>query len=218
MPTVLMVALAATGAGLVAFLVLRGRGQKPAPKVPAVRPTEPRAAPPGPRQNWLLGRSGPVAGKAYHLGSRTATIGRAPTNFIQIEDPSVSRVHAQLDCSGPRVVISGFKDGHAVIVNGQVIDTYTLQTGDEVAIGSASFRYEAAGEFGDNAGLGRKAATTAARAETRDANSAEFQEMLRGKLEEANWDVAAAAKSLGVEPDFLEQLIKLHGMQPPPSA
>lgn len=68
-------------------------------------------------------------GKSYKIG-------RAEASDIQIDDPSVSRVHAMLTVSNTGVVVSDLTSTNGTFVNGKKISIpYDLRTGDIVDIG-----------------------------------------------------------------------------------
>lgn len=86
----------------------------------------------------LLIVKGPNTGVAYQLTDRTR-IGRLGENEIQVPDPNVSRIHAEIirEADGLTVYDRGSKNG--VIVNGEEVAEKVLQPGDEMTIGCASF-------------------------------------------------------------------------------
>ncbi len=45
----------------------------------------------GSKRNWLEGTAGAVAGRHFHIGERTVTLGRKPQNFIQVAGRSLDR-------------------------------------------------------------------------------------------------------------------------------
>jgi len=71
---------------------------------------------------------------------RTLRIGRAPDNDIVVDDPGVSRHHAELrnDAGGFRIVDLASHNG--TVVNGRRATDTPLSEGDVVGIGSARFR------------------------------------------------------------------------------
>jgi signal transduction histidine kinase len=86
----------------------------------------------------------PLAGdpRAFELGSR-AVVGRDPACEVCVEDPSVSRRHAEfrlLEDGSWQVVDLGSK--HGVIVRGEKTQSAILAHGDEVRIGLACFRFQ----------------------------------------------------------------------------
>ena len=86
---------------------------------------------------------GPVT---YPLDNPTTSIGRRPTNDIVLEDPSVSRAHAQIarrEDGSFEVCDLGGK--WPVRVNGRLASRHALQDGDRIEIGQTAlvFRLQA---------------------------------------------------------------------------
>jgi pSer/pThr/pTyr-binding forkhead associated (FHA) protein len=204
-PALVIAVLLVLGVGAVVF-------RKRAPAPPS--PPESRGAE-AIRRNWLVGIGGPVEGRSFHVGSRTVTIGRAPTNFVQIEDPGVSRVHAQVSIRDGAAYVARTKPGHRLLVNGQDAATTRLAPGDELQIGTARFVFRERVENAVDAGLGRKAAGAETREATLGAGSAQFVQMLRTALEQTGWDVDAAAARLGLQASLLRHLMDEHQLRPP---
>lgn len=90
----------------------------------------------------LLTIWGTNAGVKYELAERTR-IGRLGENEIQVSDPNVSRVHAEIIQHGDvyTIVDRGSKNG--VLVNGQEVTEKDLRPNDEIVIGNAAFVYDA---------------------------------------------------------------------------
>lgn len=88
----------------------------------------------------LLIARGPSTGVSYELGDRTR-IGRLGENEIQLPDPNVSRIHAEITRDGDRYVIVDRGSKNGIIVNGAPTAEHTLQPGDQVTIGAVTFAY-----------------------------------------------------------------------------
>src|SRR5688572_12375044 len=84
-------------------------------RIPAGVPSVAAAIPEPPpalavdQHNWLLGVGGSVEGKSWFVGDRTATIGRAAQNAIQVAAPEVSRVHCQVRGDGESLRVCDLK-------------------------------------------------------------------------------------------------------------
>lgn len=89
----------------------------------------------------LLIIKGPNKGVSYLLTDRTR-IGRLGENEIQVSDPNVSRIHAEVirEVDGFTIYDRGSKNG--VEVNSQAVAEQKLKAGDLINIGSASFLYD----------------------------------------------------------------------------
>lgn len=82
-------------------------------------------------------------GKTTHdLSEEKITIGRAPDNSIQIDDPSVSSRHAQLTLSGERYQLKDLGSTNGTRVNGETVTEIFLRPGDHLRFGKIQARYE----------------------------------------------------------------------------
>ncbi len=80
------------------------------------------------------------------------TIGRRRDNTYVLEDPHVSRVHAQLDVRAGRVFVSDLGSSAGTTVNGEPVEgPVALEHGDEVSFGpvSATFVQDGDGRGSD---------------------------------------------------------------------
>ncbi len=81
--------------------------------------------------------------KATHeLTDEKITIGRAPDNLIQIDDPSISGRHARLLLVGERYQLRDLDSTNGTRVNGETITEVFLRVGDRVRFGKVEARYE----------------------------------------------------------------------------
>lgn len=83
------------------------------------------------------------SGDRFVLGESIVTIGRLPDSTITLEDPNVSRQHAEIRPSGTGFVLADLGSTNGTRVNGQRISERTLSDGDEMTFGSTTFRFEA---------------------------------------------------------------------------
>jgi hypothetical protein len=149
------------------------------------------------RKNWLVGVTGEVQGKSYHIGERMVSIGRKPSNFIQINDQDSSRIHCHLKPSPNGMVISDMKSRNGTFVGKTRISApVELSEGDIVKVGTASFRYHRAGDFDRNDAFERKTADASVNAET--SASEGLDSLITRALRDAGGDVEVAAKRLQV--------------------
>jgi hypothetical protein len=93
----------------------------------------------GPR-DWLVlpdGRRVPIA-------DEIVTIGRLPECAIALDDPNVSRRHAQIRRDGSYVVIVDLGSTNGMKVNGVIVREHRLEAGDIITIGTTTLRFEPA--------------------------------------------------------------------------
>lgn len=82
-------------------------------------------------------------GDRFVLGESVVTIGRMPDSVITLEDPNVSRNHAEIRPSGQGFVLADLGSTNGSKINGTKVSERVLQDGDELTFGATSFRFEA---------------------------------------------------------------------------
>lgn len=174
----------------------------------------------GRRRNWLVGIGGEVDGKPYHVGRRTVTIGRKPSNFVQIGDQAVSRIHCQIRAPGSgRPELIDMNSSSGTYLNGDELrpnEPYALEEGDRIEVGNAAvFRYEVVGDYDQNFGVssaksaGRKFETS-----TKVNSGPDWRETIEREIEAADGDLKRAANNMGVELDVFLKMMEQAGMNP----
>ncbi|HEY1582952.1 MAG TPA: FHA domain-containing protein [Chthoniobacterales bacterium] len=79
---------------------------------------------------------------SHELSEERITIGRAPDNMIQINDPSVSGRHAQLSLIGERYQLKDLASTNGTRVNSELVTDVFLRVGDRLRFGKVEARYE----------------------------------------------------------------------------
>ena len=79
---------------------------------------------------------------AHELTEALVTIGRAPDNAIQIDDPSVSGHHAQLHQVGETFHLQDLESTNGTRVNGETMTSVALRVGDRIRFGKVEARFE----------------------------------------------------------------------------
>ena len=82
-------------------------------------------------------------GDRFVLGETVVTIGRMPDSVITLEDPNVSRNHAEIRPQGGGFVIADLGSTNGTKINGVKVSERVLQDGDELTFGATSLRFEA---------------------------------------------------------------------------
>lgn len=95
-----------------------------------------------------VGGSGPgtlvlPSGERMVLGEETVTIGRMPGSTIVLNDPNVSRNHAEIRPQGTGYVLVDLKSTNGSRVNGARVATHDLREGDTLSFGNTVVRFEA---------------------------------------------------------------------------
>jgi len=82
----------------------------------------------------------------YELTEELNTIGRAPENSIQLDEPSVSGRHAELALTAENVYLKDLGSTNGTLVNDRPVTDVPLRAGDRIRFGKveAYFEYEVA--------------------------------------------------------------------------
>ncbi len=91
------------------------------------------------RQLLVTTLSGPIS---HELTEDVITIGRAPDNLIQLDDPSVSGRHARFELIGEDYHLKDLASTNGTRVNGQPIQSILLRHGDRIRFGKVEASFE----------------------------------------------------------------------------
>jgi pSer/pThr/pTyr-binding forkhead associated (FHA) protein len=83
-----------------------------------------------------------ISGTAHELVEELVTIGRAPDNIIQLEDPSVSSRHAELRVADKTYQLRDLGSTNGTMVNGNAASEIMLRHGDRIRFGGIQARFE----------------------------------------------------------------------------
>ena len=101
---------------------------------------QPVAPPPLQRQSELVLR---MADGEYRFPvTDGATLGRGLDNTIVLDDPRVSRRHAQLRSVNGRWMVSDHQSTNGTFVNGMRVGEHPLNPGDIVSLGGLELRFQ----------------------------------------------------------------------------
>jgi pSer/pThr/pTyr-binding forkhead associated (FHA) protein/tetratricopeptide (TPR) repeat protein len=95
-------------------------------------------APPRP---YLRGTQGPTRGVEIDLEDGECGVGRDPSLYLVIDDPSMSRLHARMIVRGGRTNLVDMRSSNGTFVNNKRIDSAELSSGDVVRFGNMEFKY-----------------------------------------------------------------------------
>ncbi|MEG6522143.1 DUF3662 and FHA domain-containing protein [Desulfotomaculum sp. 1211_IL3151] len=84
----------------------------------------------------LIVEEGADLGKEFPLSAIRSSIGRRDTCDIVLNDNSISRRHAQIEKNNDGFYISDLNSTNGTHVNGLLIDTYKLASGDVITLGN----------------------------------------------------------------------------------
>jgi len=94
----------------------------------------------------LIVQKGANKGASYELADEPVTLGRDLTCHIQVPDPRISRHHARIAREADRWVLTDLDSRNGTLVNATPIETHTLASLDEIAIGDTVLLFVADAE------------------------------------------------------------------------
>ena len=83
-------------------------------------------------------------GRRVGIADEVVTIGRLPECAVVLDDPNVSRRHAQLRREGDGVVLVDLGSTNGTKVNGVLVRERHLNPGDAIMVGTTTMRFEPA--------------------------------------------------------------------------
>ncbi|MGK3993058.1 sigma 54-interacting transcriptional regulator [Sorangium sp. So ce1024] len=90
--------------------------------------------------------AGPDRGAHRRLGPGKVRVGTAPGCDVRLRDPTVSRVHCELEVHGEGVRITDLESTNGTLVDGVRVHDAELTAGGTVSVGETVLRLELAGE------------------------------------------------------------------------
>lgn len=89
---------------------------------------------------YLIQISGRETGQMYNLSGQVVKVGRDPTCQILLDDPHVSRFHAEIICRpGNQVIIRDLGSTNGIFVNGKKVSEQSLLDGDKIKVGTRHY-------------------------------------------------------------------------------
>ncbi len=92
--------------------------------------------------HWLTVIAGYEVGHRYTLSKEQGTIGRRPSNAIQVLDAEVSRVHCRYHVANDRLEIADLDSSNGTFVNGTPVERCELSSGEFLKVGTTVLKYE----------------------------------------------------------------------------
>ncbi len=87
--------------------------------------------------------AGPHSGRRYSLPSSGVRLGRGTDNEVVLEDPRVSRNHAEVFMRGNEWALRDLGSTNGTYVNGYGIRERALESGDRISLGGVEFVFHA---------------------------------------------------------------------------
>ena len=84
----------------------------------------------------LVVRKGPQPGERFFVDRPRLTIGRDPKSDVFLNDITVSRTHAVVECAAGRVTVRDGGSLNGTYLNGAIVDEAVLHDGDVLQIGT----------------------------------------------------------------------------------
>lgn len=125
----------------------------PQPAAPAASPGQVRPAPPAPtavRAVQEPARYLEVAGTSVALRGDRTVIGRGLEADVRIDDPGVSRRHAEVRVRGGQVVVADLGSTNGIVLGGRRVDSAPLVDGTAFELGSTSIVFRTARREGSD--------------------------------------------------------------------
>lgn len=92
----------------------------------------------GDTQAYILFLSGPLVGKLHALQDGETVLGRSDEATIKINDSRISRRHVSLKVGDNGTIIADLGSTNGTYVNGNKVQSHTLQDGDKIQISSTT--------------------------------------------------------------------------------
>lgn len=153
---------------------------------------------------------GAQIGELYKLARARTVVGRSPDSDLRLEEPGLSREHAELLVESGRLIVRDLGSKNGTYVNGNRVETHELRDGDQVVLGAATLLVfthrdgiERAYSSGRSHAAVRGAATVALRSEV-------FMECLAQEISFSRRHAAPLALML-LEVDGYADLANRHG-------
>lgn len=88
---------------------------------------------------WLEGLGPPVTGQRFELNEFPFRLGRGSTCQLYINDPQISREHAEIRYQAGRFVLRDLNSVNGTLLNGQRVIEAVLLPGDRLRLGESEF-------------------------------------------------------------------------------
>lgn len=90
----------------------------------------------------LIVTAGPLRGAMFPLGHETTSIGRLPECDVCVSDRHVSGHHATIRLEGGSYLLRDLNSRHGTMLNGEYVESATLEQGDEIKVGPVTLMFE----------------------------------------------------------------------------
>ena len=105
---------------------------------------------------WLVVEAGPGEGRPAVIGPDPVVVGSDPSATLVIDDPHVSRRHAEIRRTEGGIVLKDLGSRNGTFVGRLAIKEVVLTSGAEIRVGTSTLRFEMGGEAGRLSRLARQ--------------------------------------------------------------
>lgn len=99
-----------------------------------------------PLEPQIIVTAGPDKGRSFPLvAGEVLQVGRSQATSTKLADPSVSRVHCEIEWDGERATVANISD-KGTLLNGAPVSEGELKPGDYLRLGATELRFHASGE------------------------------------------------------------------------
>jgi len=106
------------------------------------RPSQIEEPPPAWLRAKLVVMTGPRKGEEFAITQARSTIGRGEDSTITINDPSMSRHHAELVYGAAEFRVRDLDSSNGTLLNGSVVEEYAIRNGDKLTMGETIVRFQ----------------------------------------------------------------------------
>jgi predicted component of type VI protein secretion system len=90
----------------------------------------------------LVIKTGESQGMKLRLGKAIANLGRRETNEVFLDDPNISRVHAQIELLQDEYILTDLGSLNGTYLNGKRIRRARLNSGDQIKLGKTELDFQ----------------------------------------------------------------------------
>src|SRR5258705_12977323 len=90
---------------------------------------------------FIICTKGPSTGQQVEIGQEPVLIGRRKDCAVMIDDVGVSGHHAKLQRQDGRWILADLNSSNGTMVNGNTVQTWSLQHGDMIVFGQTQWRF-----------------------------------------------------------------------------
>ena len=106
------------------------------------RPSQVEETPPPWLHAKLVVTTGAQKGQEFPITQARTVIGRGEDSTVTINDPSMSRHHAELVYGAAEFRVRDLESSNGTLLNGSVVEEYAIRNGDKLTMGETILRFQ----------------------------------------------------------------------------